>query len=101
VEERAETLTVGDVAGGSSYGGYNNSGYTSNYGSRTSEPVSGAGGMNSSAPVASNEPASVEPAADFTAQNRTNMWDSIRTENEDDLDVPPTLRERLRNKNKE
>lgn len=41
----------------------------------------------------------VEPTSgDFTAENRTNMWDSIRTENEDDLDVPPSLRERLRGK---
>lgn len=39
--------------------------------------------------------------SDFTAENRSNMWDSIRTDNEDDLDVPPTLRERLRGKNKE
>lgn len=38
--------------------------------------------------------------SDFTAENRTNMWDSIRNtpEQEDDLDVPPTLRDRLRGK---
>lgn len=36
---------------------------------------------------------------DFTAENRGNMWDSLNTnETEDDLDVPPTLRERLRGK---
>lgn len=36
---------------------------------------------------------------DFAADNRANMWDSIRTnDNDDDLDVPPTLRERLRGK---
>ena len=53
----------------------------------------------------------VEPAAetakepldaasgDFTAENRANMWDSIRAQDpEEDLDVPPTLRERLRGK---
>ncbi len=39
---------------------------------------------------------------DFAADNRANMWDSIRTnDNEDDLDVPPTLRERLRGKGRE
>ena len=41
-------------------------------------------------------------AADFTTNPRTNMWDSIHSsEEEDDLDVPPTLRDRLRNKNRE
>lgn len=40
-------------------------------------------------------------AAEFAAEPRANMWDSIKTETEDDLDVPPTLRERLRGKNKE
>ncbi len=41
-------------------------------------------------------------ATDFTAGNRSNMWDSIRTnDNEDDLDVPPTLRDRLRGKNRD
>ena len=41
-------------------------------------------------------------ATDFTAGNRANMWDSIRTnDTEDDLDVPPTLRDRLRGKNRD
>ena len=42
-------------------------------------------------------------ATDFTANNRANMWDSIRSNNEteDDLDVPPTLRDRLRGKNRD
>lgn len=41
-------------------------------------------------------------ATDFTAGNRANMWDSIHTGGqEDDLDVPPTLRDRLRNKGRE
>ncbi len=40
-------------------------------------------------------------AGEFTAENRANMWDSIRTDTEDDLDVPPSLRDRLRNKGKE
>ena len=38
--------------------------------------------------------------AEFTGSDHSNMWDSIRTnEPEDDLDVPPSLRERLRGKN--
>ncbi len=47
--------------------------------------------------------ASVDASAtEFTTNNRTNMWDSIRSnETEDDLDVPPTLRDRLRNKNRD
>ena len=41
-------------------------------------------------------------ATDFTAENRSNMWDSIpNNDQEDDLDVPPTLRDRLRGKNRE
>ncbi len=41
-------------------------------------------------------------AVEFTSNNRTNMWDSINTnETEDDLDVPPTLRDRLRGKNRD
>lgn len=42
---------------------------------------------------------------DFAQENRSNMWDSIKTEpisepvmNDDDMDVPPSLRERLKNK---
>ncbi len=41
-------------------------------------------------------------AEDFTGGNRANMWDSIRTPAaEDDLDVPPTLRDRLRGKKRD
>lgn len=42
---------------------------------------------------------------DFAMENKTNMWDSIKNEpepepasNDDEMDVPPSLRERLRNK---
>ncbi len=54
-----------------------------------------------------------KPAAepkDFAAENRSNMWDSIKNEPEpepaaeaeedDDMDVPPSLRERLKNRKK-
>ncbi|MDO4611382.1 MAG: cell division protein FtsZ [Candidatus Saccharibacteria bacterium] len=47
---------------------------------------------------------------DFAAENKSNMWDSIKTTEEpapiapivsdDEMDVPPSLRERLRNKKK-
>ena len=37
-------------------------------------------------------------AADFTSENKGNMWDAIKTEQEEDLDVPPSLRGRFRKK---
>ena len=59
------------------------------------------------------EPApSAKPAPevrDFAAENKSNMWDSIKNEpapepistnDDDEMDVPPSLRERLRNKKK-
>ncbi|MBQ9180668.1 cell division protein FtsZ [Candidatus Saccharibacteria bacterium] len=67
-----------------------------------------------------NEPASMpEPeieekptaeAHDFAMESKSNMWDSIKAEpvpaaepsmSEDDMDVPPSLRERLRKKKKD
>jgi len=40
-------------------------------------------------------------SADFTAESKVNMWDSIKKdEPEDDLDVPPSLRGKIRNKKK-
>lgn len=49
-------------------------------------------------------------AKDFALENKSNMWDSIKSEpesepeptptNDDDLDVPPSLRERLRGRKK-
>ncbi len=54
-------------------------------------------------PVVETRP-STEPK-DFAVENRSNMWDSIKTEpepvstmNDDEMDVPPSLRERLRGK---
>ena len=36
-------------------------------------------------------------ASDFTANNKANMWDSInKAEQEEDLDVPPSLRNRFK-----
>ena len=44
-------------------------------------------------------------AKDFATENKSNMWDSIKNEpepepvaNDDDMDVPPSLRERLKGK---
>ncbi len=103
--------TVADVVDMSNTGGYGStSGYSGGYGGgygSSNESVCASASHDTYAQreqAVSNQPAvpqqpSVEPAsADFTAENRTNMWDSIRTENEDDLDVPPSLRERLRGK---
>lgn len=46
-------------------------------------------------------------AKDFALENKSNMWDSIKNESElepiaddDDMDIPPSLRERLRGKKK-
>ena len=54
---------------------------------------------------ADEKPAS-EPK-DFAAENKSNMWDSIKNEPEpepvaddDEMDVPPSLRERLKGKKK-
>ena len=86
-----------------------NTGYSNNYGggyggdtasmSNESYNLGDMGVMRDETPV--RETPVQDVAADFTSSNKTNMWDSIRTENEDDLDVPPTLRERFRNKNRE
>ncbi|MBR3319074.1 cell division protein FtsZ [Candidatus Saccharibacteria bacterium] len=44
------------------------------------------------------EPSTPNPeSADFTANNKNNIWDSIeKTEPEEDLDIPPSLRSRLK-----
>ena len=54
----------------------------------------------------SNEKPTTE-AKDFAVENKSNMWDSIKNEPEpepvasdDEMDVPPSLRERLRGKKK-
>ncbi len=52
-------------------------------------------------PIKTEAPKRDGGATEFTGSDRSNMWDSIRTDQEDDLDVPPTLRERLRGKNRE
>ncbi|MBR3353036.1 cell division protein FtsZ [Candidatus Saccharibacteria bacterium] len=46
-------------------------------------------------------------AKDFALENKSNMWDSIKKEpepepaaNDDDMDIPPSLRERFKNRKK-
>lgn len=64
-------------------------------------------------PEPASEPESFKnekPAAeakDFALENKSNMWDSIKNEpepepviNDDEMDVPPSLRERLKNRKK-
>lgn len=98
-EQRAETLTVADVtpASDNGYGNSYNSGYSYGGGAASTQTVT-------QQPVTTpmtTAPVQDTTSADFTAEPRANMWDSIRTETEDDLDVPPTLRERLRGKGRE
>lgn len=58
-------------------------------------------------PEPKDEGPSSEPK-DFALENRSNMWDSIKsepeaepaTDNDDDMDIPPSLRERLKKKKK-
>jgi cell division protein FtsZ len=70
------------------------------------------------APIAEPEPAPVSSssfhnetpsaeAKDFATENKSNIWDSIKTEStpepaasEEELDIPPSLRERFKNKKK-
>lgn len=81
---------------GNSYGGYGGGmqGSVNNGGVRV-----GNGGQEETVRHLNTVPESA--SADFASAPRTNMWDSIRTETEDDLDVPPTLRDRLRGKGRE
>ena len=89
-----------------SYGGYG-SGYTNTIGSVPSVNEMGSYGHRSEPIVSEPKVERPEPehrtvesvTNDFASENRTNMWDNIRnSEQEDDLDVPPTLRDRLRGK---
>lgn len=64
-----------------------------------------------SRPEETTEPKDEKPSSepkDFALENRSNMWDSIKsepeaepaTDNDDDMDIPPSLRERLKKKKK-
>ncbi len=112
--QRASMDTVGSAVSG--YSSYSSSEPVSREsernisgfgGQRTNEPAQDTGGRieysggGSVSGNASNTTVDTG-ASDFTASNRANMWDSIRSNDaEDDLDVPPTLRDRLRNKNRD
>ena len=71
--------------------------------------------FNDDVPTPQEEEAKSEPeeehptseARDFATENKSNMWDSIKNEpepeqeaNDDDMDIPPSLRERLKAKKK-
>ncbi len=43
--------------------------------------------------------AEINVAEDFTSENKVNMWESIKPEQEEDLDIPPSLRMRDKNRN--
>ncbi len=98
------TQTVADVMPQSGAVDMNNNNNYGSYGVNNSYSGGYSGYSQSSAqvqqPVVASQ-ATENVATDFTSSDRSNMWDSIRTENEDDLDVPPSLRDRLRGKNKE
>ena len=89
-------VEVGNNNNNYGFGGGNNN-YGGGYGGSSSSISS----QNVGVSAAENRVVPEASTSDFTAENRTNMWDSIRTETEDDLDVPPSLRERLRGKGKE
>ena len=98
------TQTVADVMPQSGAVDMNNSNNYGSYGVNNSYSGGDSGYSQSSTQVqqpAVASQATENVATDFTSSDRSNMWDSIRTENEDDLDVPPSLRDRLRGKNKE
>ena len=59
-------------------------------------------------PVEAQAPATTPK--DFATESKSNMWDSIKTEpqvaepvieDDDEMDVPPSLRERFRKKKKD
>ena len=55
--------------------------------------------VTSEQPVNDVPQAPTVDSADFAAENNVNIWDSIKTtKEEDDLDVPPSLRNKLRGK---
>ena len=99
VEEQRQSYasqTVADVMPESSYESYGGYGGVQNETVRQdTSVVDTQRGMNM------GNSAGVSGTADFTAEQRNDMWNSIRTETDDDLDVPPSLRERLRNKGRE
>ena len=65
------------------------------------------GGMPGTVNLEKSE--TVQKFIDFAAENKSNMWDSIKNEpvpeeptpeHDDDMDVPPSLRERFKNRKK-
>ena len=108
LDERAASMstpTVADVMPQSNYdSGYGYGSYGGGYGSGMSDAgVTSGGSMGNTMQEqpSMNNMGQTSGTNEFTGEQRNDMWNSIRTENEDDLDVPPSLRERLRNRGKE
>ncbi len=118
--QRAGMSTVGDALAGGATMSYGSPNVVESTSHREPEIRNDYGAMRNDAPVRddggrieyandnhssamNNTSSRVDTGAtDFTANNRANMWDSIQTNDvEDDLDVPPTLRDRLRGKNRD
>ena len=108
LDERAASMstpTVADVMPQSNYdSGYGYGSYGGGYGSGMSDAgVTSGGSMGNTMQEqpSMNNMGQTSGMNEFTGEQRNDMWNSIRTENEDDLDVPPSLRERLKNRGKE
>lgn len=108
LDERAASMstpTVADVMPQSNYdSGYGYGSYGGGYGSGMSDAgVTSGGSMGNTMQEqpSMNNMGQTSGTNEFTGEQRNDMWNSIRTENEDDLDVPPSLRERLKNRGKE
>ena len=108
LDERAASMstpTVADVMPQSNYdSGYGYGSYGGGYGSGMSDAgVTSGGSMGNTMQEqpSMNNMGQTSGTNEFSGEQRNDMWNSIRTENEDDLDVPPSLRERLRNRGKE
>ena len=108
LDERAASMstpTVADVMPQGNYdSGYGYGSYGGGYGSGMSDAgVTSGGSMGNTMQEqpSMNNMGQTSGTNEFTGEQRNDMWNSIRTENEDDLDVPPSLRERLKNRGKE
>ena len=72
-----------------------------------SEPVSEPEPTTESSSSSFSHEKSTTEAEDFATENKSNIWDSIKNDplpelstSEEELDIPPSLRERLKNKKK-
>ena len=79
-------------------------GFDSNYFNDDAQSATAEEPTDTESTFAKEKPAA--EAKDFALENKSNMWDSIKNEpedipsNDDDMDVPPSLRARLKNRKK-